>query len=405
MGISSRRRNAKGGASRFLDGLRLASYPHPYPDGWYRLADSRSLRRGQALYLECLGRALVVWRGRDSGEVFAMEAFCPHLGANLAHGTVRNDCIECPFHAWQFTGDGRPAHVPYCAATPTKAAAESFPVAEAHGQIFMYHRSSGAKQRADEEVPYPVPRVQEIDDGTLVYRGHHSAGRVSMHVIEVVENASDYAHFGHLHDRVNIPWTQLHAPGVRFEYATHLDLDDDRERFSKTLRTESVVKLFGRCIERSRTSTTVTLTGAGSIVNFRVELPDAGDIELILTQLPVAPLCQQVNLRWFADRRVPRLLSWYIAGGIMSQLRNDVAIWEAKIFRASPTLCRDDGPVMPLRRWYSQFFPDTATGTRTSKDCADEAEDRRQVHAEDDYVPCDEVKTASSSSARPESPQ
>lgn len=381
MGIGSRRRYSKGGASRFADDLRLGSYPHPYPDGWYRLANSKSLRRGQTLYLECLGRALVVWRGRDSGEVSAMEAFCPHLGANLAHGRVRNDCIECPFHAWQFTGDGRPAHVPYSDTAPTKVAAESFPVEEVHGQIFMYHRSSGTEQRANEEVPYPVPRVPEIDDGTFVYRGHHDAGRVGVHVIEVVENGSDYAHFGHLHDRVNFPWTQLRVPGVRFEHATHLDLDDDRTRFSKTLHTESVFELFGRYIERSRTSTTVTLTGAGSIVNFRVEMPDAGDVELILTQLPVAPLCQQVDLRWFADRRVPRLLSWYIAGGIVSQWRKDVAIWEAKIFREFPTLCRDDGPVMPLRRWYSQFFPDEATSIRTSRDCADEVEDRRQLHA------------------------
>ena len=39
---------------------------------------------------------------------------------------------------------------------------------------------------------------------------------------------------------------------------------------------------------------------------------------------------------------------------------------------------------------------------------ADEAEDRRQLlaaRAEDDYVPWDEVKTASSLLARPESPQ
>ncbi len=39
---------------------------------------------------------------------------------------------------------------------------------------------------------------------------------------------------------------------------------------------------------------------------------------------------------------------------------------------------------------------------------ADEAEDRRQLHAtraEDDYVPWDEVRAASSLLARPESPQ
>ena len=110
------------------DDLRLASYPPPYPDGWYRLLRSTSLRRGQARYLECLGRALVVWRSEDADDVFAMSAFCPHLGANLTGSRVCKDRIECPFHGWQFTGDGRAASVPYRDTVPTRVATESLPV-------------------------------------------------------------------------------------------------------------------------------------------------------------------------------------------------------------------------------------------------------------------------------------
>lgn len=44
-----------------------------------------------------------------------LDAYCPHLGANIAiGGFVRGDCIECPFHQWQFSGhDGRCVNIPY----------------------------------------------------------------------------------------------------------------------------------------------------------------------------------------------------------------------------------------------------------------------------------------------------
>lgn len=347
------------------DHLRLASYPPPYPDGWYRLLSSKSLRRGQARYLECLGRALVVWRSEDADDVFAMTAFCPHLGGNLAHGRVCKDRIECPFHGWQFTGDGRAASVPYSDTVPTRVATESFPVQEVHGQIFMYHRGGETQQRAGEEVPYPVPRIREVDDGSFAFRGHYDAGRIRMHMIELIENAGDTAHLGYLHNRMTVPWTHIPVPGVGLEYTVRLDFDYDREPWRMPILVETVLRVFGRRIERTRAIAQVMFTGAGSILNFRITIPDVGDVAIIQTQLPVSPFEQQVDFRWFADRKVPRLLVWYTVGHWISQWRNDVHIWEHKTFMRSPTLCRDDGPVIRLRNWYRQFFPDWQTSRRS----------------------------------------
>ena len=63
------------------------------------------------------GYELVVFRG-VSGAVYVLDAFCPHLGANLGiGGEVINDCgqecIKCPFHGWTFKGrDGMLHKVP-----------------------------------------------------------------------------------------------------------------------------------------------------------------------------------------------------------------------------------------------------------------------------------------------------
>jgi 3-phenylpropionate/trans-cinnamate dioxygenase ferredoxin subunit len=60
---------------------------------------------------------LVVCRSEDTGEVFAMEARCPHQGALLCRGTLtgirvgtgtteaytrRGEIIRCPAHDWDF---------------------------------------------------------------------------------------------------------------------------------------------------------------------------------------------------------------------------------------------------------------------------------------------------------------
>ena len=60
------------------------------------------------------GQELVVFRG-ESGQAFVVDAYCPHLGANLGvGGQIRGNCIECPFHGWTFRGeDGKCVKIPY----------------------------------------------------------------------------------------------------------------------------------------------------------------------------------------------------------------------------------------------------------------------------------------------------
>lgn len=60
------------------------------------------------------GEQVVVFRDQE-GKASVLEAYCPHLGANLAvGGRVVGNCIECPFHGWQFRGDdGRCVKIPY----------------------------------------------------------------------------------------------------------------------------------------------------------------------------------------------------------------------------------------------------------------------------------------------------
>lgn len=60
------------------------------------------------------GEQVAVFRGTE-GKAYVVDAYCPHLGANLAvGGRVVGQSIECPFHGWQFRGeDGKCVRIPY----------------------------------------------------------------------------------------------------------------------------------------------------------------------------------------------------------------------------------------------------------------------------------------------------
>ena len=55
---------------------------------------------GQAQAFAVNGRMVAVFN--DGGKIHAIDDFCPHMGASLAGGEVREGVVTCPWHAWRF---------------------------------------------------------------------------------------------------------------------------------------------------------------------------------------------------------------------------------------------------------------------------------------------------------------
>jgi cholesterol 7-dehydrogenase len=341
--------------------LREQSYPPPYPDGWYRLAASTELARGGKRYVECLGHQVLVYRSDIDDSVHAMGAFCPHLGANLAGGCVKAGKIECPFHGWQLAGDGTIASIPYAKRLPTYYRHNTWPVRERYGQIFVYHRG-GTDVDTSVEPPYEFPSITDLDDGRLVFRGKHHGGAIAMHLLEFAENSVDFQHFAPLHGEMFIPWTRVTVPGVKLQHCAKWTLETDPAKGHLAyFDNEAVLRIFGRVVERTRASARITFYGPAGVVTFRFTIPDVGEILMFQTHLPVAPMLQKVDFHWFAEKKIPRWLVSYVVGNWVSQWKNDLAIWENKIHRPKPLLVQEDGPIHRLRRWFAQFYPETAS--------------------------------------------
>jgi nitrite reductase/ring-hydroxylating ferredoxin subunit len=82
----------------------------PAPDGSlsrHVVGKIRELPPGLSKSLWAGGRRVALFN--RAGELFATDASCPHMGADLGNGTVSGDTLTCAWHHWQFnlrTGEG-----------------------------------------------------------------------------------------------------------------------------------------------------------------------------------------------------------------------------------------------------------------------------------------------------------
>ena len=56
--------------------------PPPYPNGWFAIATSTEVKRGEAKNFDYLGENFVIFRSQTN-QIFILDAYCPHMGANL----------------------------------------------------------------------------------------------------------------------------------------------------------------------------------------------------------------------------------------------------------------------------------------------------------------------------------
>ena len=336
---------------------RRASYPPPYPEGWYVVAKATDIGRAP-VPVRAAGREMVLFRGAED-RVHAIAPYCPHMGANLAGGRVVDGQIECPFHGWRLDGDGQVTHTREGERYRENRRVASWAVDEVHGWVCIYHRRGELGRSAAPKAPYQVLRVPEIDSGELLFRGEHDEGIVKMHLIEFAENSVDEAHFETIHGKLRIPWTNIPMPGFTIKHVPSWRADSDEPHIA-WFGDEAQLRFRGKLIPGSGATATIRIEGPGGLVRFDFDLGGRGRVVMYQSQTPVAPLELHIRFRWWSERRVPKLLASYVVGNWVTQWRQDVPIWEQKVYQPNPMLMNTDGPVMKLRRWYSQFYPDMA---------------------------------------------
>lgn len=154
---------------------------------WYMAARSRDLQRGSIQSLELGPKRLVVYRD-ETGQARAMEARCPHMGADLAQGRVSGTDVECAFHHWRVGPNGA------CPPTLTDGPSicrpvRHYPTAERWGLVFVFNGP-------DAHFDLPDALGDLNDDGRVKLM---SPKLIRSHPHVVLGNGLDAAHLGPLH--------------------------------------------------------------------------------------------------------------------------------------------------------------------------------------------------------------
>lgn len=128
------------------------------PLGWYLLGPAGLVRRREVRPFELCGQRVVVFRGED-GALHGLDAFCPHMGTDLAIGRVVGNRLRCYFHHWRFDGNGRCTDIPCGEPAPERARANAYDVRERYGFLWIWPAQAA---------PSDVPGFPELD-GRDVY--------------------------------------------------------------------------------------------------------------------------------------------------------------------------------------------------------------------------------------------
>lgn len=87
------------------------NHPHLIQEGWYWTVNSKKVKRKKVISFKLMGRDLAIYRGKDK-KIRAVDAFCPHMGAHLAEGSVEGNSLRCFFHHWCFDHAGACTDIP-----------------------------------------------------------------------------------------------------------------------------------------------------------------------------------------------------------------------------------------------------------------------------------------------------
>ena len=110
-----------------------------YINFWYPVCTADELTGDAPLPVRLLGLPLVAFRDSRGG-AHVLADTCIHRGGSLGKGKLAGDCVACPYHGWQFAGDGSCRRIPSedDGKLPARAKVDSYPVEERYGIVFAF---------------------------------------------------------------------------------------------------------------------------------------------------------------------------------------------------------------------------------------------------------------------------
>ncbi|MEU9716119.1 Rieske 2Fe-2S domain-containing protein [Streptomyces sp. NPDC047976] len=307
-----------------------------------------AFRDGTPHEVRAFGTRLVVFQGADDGALHVLNAYCPHMGGNLAHGTVKGDTVACPFHDWRWSGDGRCAAVPYARRVPPRARA--WTTLERNGQLYVWHDPEGNPPPAHVTIPviegYGGDEWSDWSWNSLLVENANCR--------EIVDNVVDMAHFYYVHYAFPHYFKNVFDGHVATQYMESTprgDVDLGTLSTGGGLRSDASYHGPSYMIDRLWSDVGGGQEMESVLINCHYPVDENSFVLMygaIVKRLP--------GMSGEQAAEAARLT----AGGLAVGFEQDVEIRRNKTRIDNPLLTEEDGPVYQLRRWYEQFYVDAA---------------------------------------------
>jgi phenylpropionate dioxygenase-like ring-hydroxylating dioxygenase large terminal subunit len=156
---------------------------------WQPVARLEDLRDGPQRAI-LLGEALAVFL-TESGEAAVVADRCAHRGALLSMGKVCGESIQCPYHGWEWSGEGACTRIPSLAdqrQIPPLARIGAYPARVQWGLVWT----------TLEEPLTDLPDVPWFDEDSWTW-GHGEPFELPVAFGLMIENFRDVSHFAFVH--------------------------------------------------------------------------------------------------------------------------------------------------------------------------------------------------------------
>ncbi|NRB42716.1 MAG: Rieske 2Fe-2S domain-containing protein [Pseudomonadales bacterium] len=313
--------------------------PDRYARGWYCLGLSRFYGE-EPKSLQYFGQKLVAYRGLEDYLIHILDAYCPHLGADLSKGCVNGNSLVCPFHEWSWGSDGVCNDIPYTDKIPQKARIKSWPTLEKNGLLYVWYDHEGNPPIPEQE----IPEIEEYYSNTWT-EWHMTEMTVQNNVRELIDNMADMAHFGPIHESPALSFKNI----VEAHTYTQV-MEGNPELMENTDSMNSRATYYGPAVMTTKmTHTSEGLTKRSRLLVTHVPIDhESFDLRFGLMVENFEGFSQDIN---------DYIVQKYVDGTTESFLA-DAEIWHNKVRVDNPILCAGDGPVHKLRQWYEQFYVD-----------------------------------------------
>ncbi|OJZ76090.1 2Fe-2S ferredoxin [Mycobacterium paraffinicum] len=331
------------------------------PTGWFQVGWSDEIGVGDVHRMTYFGEELIAWRA-ESGRLTVMNAFCEHLGAHLGFGgRVVGEVLQCGFHGWQWSQEGRNVCIPYQNRPNRGRRIRTYPVVERNESVYVWHDVAGREPYFD------VPDVfADFNDGRNPDEFHRPRRlyreRLEIHPQYVQENGVDFAHFKYVHGTPEAVFT-------RHDFAEPVSFVDFRLAFAfgGADSDDAETEVAESCVEAINGGLGVTVTKSYGLLEGRT----------VQGITPVDDCTSDVRFTAYIGRdddAYSEADAQVFGQEVIRQFEQDIVIWQHQRYSDPPALATaEHAGFTAIRQWAKQFYPDGIGGSAAEVYAASQA--------------------------------